>query len=188
MDGRRLSTQHSPNIVASPTCPCLLLYLLTPFSKLPLTTRQWNPPMLSRDWKLRPTMPLTKENPVLPLPRPPMALTNPCLLGCIWETIVPMWSMRLGLKSLHNQRKIQENQEVTAATKEVLHHRLENMASDFYVIYCWWQLTSEVLDNTFSLDIWVIYFLKIISNINEIVVKCECDDRGHKEGCFCLIN
>jgi hypothetical protein len=49
MDGRRLSTRQSPNIVAGPTCPCLLLRLLTPLSKLPLTTRQCNPPMLARD-------------------------------------------------------------------------------------------------------------------------------------------
>jgi hypothetical protein len=38
MDGRRLSTRQSPNIVAGPTCPCMFLRLLTPLSKLPLTT------------------------------------------------------------------------------------------------------------------------------------------------------
>ena len=72
MDGRRLSTQQSPNIVADPTCIFLLLRRLTPFYKMPLTIRQWNPLMLARDWKMRPTMPLTKENPLLPLPHPQM--------------------------------------------------------------------------------------------------------------------
>jgi hypothetical protein len=48
MDGKRLSTQQSPNIVAGPTCPCPLLHLITRSSK-PLPTRQYNPPMLARD-------------------------------------------------------------------------------------------------------------------------------------------
>jgi hypothetical protein len=34
MDGKRLSTRQSPNIVAGPICPCLLLHLLTRLSKL----------------------------------------------------------------------------------------------------------------------------------------------------------
>jgi hypothetical protein len=40
MDGRILSTRQSPNIMAGPTCPCLLLRLLIPLSKMTLTTRQ----------------------------------------------------------------------------------------------------------------------------------------------------
>jgi hypothetical protein len=34
MDGKRLSTRQSPNIVAGPICPCLLLCLTTRLSKL----------------------------------------------------------------------------------------------------------------------------------------------------------
>jgi hypothetical protein len=48
-DGKRLSTRQSPNIVAGPICLYLLLHLTTRLSKLPLTTRQCNPPMLERD-------------------------------------------------------------------------------------------------------------------------------------------
>jgi hypothetical protein len=48
MDGMRLSTRQSPNIMSGPTCLCLLLRRLTPFPKLPLTIRQCNPPMLAR--------------------------------------------------------------------------------------------------------------------------------------------
>jgi hypothetical protein len=82
MDGKRLSTRQSPNIVVGLIYPCLLLRLLTPLSKL-LPTHQCSPLMLAKGLKPRPTMPLTKENPLLPLPHPPMALTNPCLPGCI---------------------------------------------------------------------------------------------------------
>jgi hypothetical protein len=57
---------------------------------------------------------------------------------------------------------------VTTTIKKRLHLKVENMVFEFYFIYCWWQLTSKFLDNMVSLDIWVIYFLEIISNINEI--------------------
>jgi hypothetical protein len=45
-----------------------------------------------------------------------------------------MLSMKLGLKDLQNQRKIQENQEVTTKIKEGLHHRVENKVSSFFII------------------------------------------------------
>jgi hypothetical protein len=45
-DGKRLSTRQSPNIVAGPIYPYLLLHLLTPLSKIPLPTHQCNPLML----------------------------------------------------------------------------------------------------------------------------------------------
>lgn len=144
MDGRRLSTRHSPNIVASPICPFLLLHLLTLFPKIPLTTHQYNPPMLARDWKMMPTMSLTKKNPLLPLPHPPMDLTNMCLPRCIWGTIVPTWSTRLGLRAQCIQRQIQENRRSTTKIKERLHRRVRNMVFDFYFVYYWWQLTSRI--------------------------------------------
>jgi len=106
--------------------------------------------MLARDWKLRPTMPLIKEKPLLPPPHPPMALTNLCLPECIWGTIVPTWLVKLGLKALHNQRQIQENQEVTTTIKEGLHHRLGNMDFEFLVLSIvddYW--LQELLDNMF---------------------------------------
>ena len=109
MDGRRLSTRQYSNIMVGPSCPCLLLHLLTAFSKILLRTHHWNPPMIARDWKMRPTMALIKEKPLLPLPHPPMTLTNLCLLGCNWGTIVPMWSMRLSLRALHNRRQIRKS-------------------------------------------------------------------------------
>jgi hypothetical protein len=62
--------------------------------------------------------------------------------------------MRLSLKALHDQRQIQENQEVVAETKEGLHHRLRNMAFEFYVIYCF--MTIDFMDlctTCFILDI-----------------------------------
>ena len=158
MDGRRLSTQQSPNIVAGPTCPCLLLRRLTPLSKMPLITRQCNPPMLARYWRLNPTMNLIKEKPPLPLPHPPMTLTNPCLLGCIWGMIVPTWSVRLGLKDLQSQRKIQESQEVTTTIKEGLHDRLRNMVFEFLLYLLFYDSWLEgSLDNMFILDIWVLF-------------------------------
>jgi hypothetical protein len=47
MDGKRLSTRQSPNIVAGPIYPYLLLRLLTPLSKLP-PTHQCSPLMLAK--------------------------------------------------------------------------------------------------------------------------------------------
>jgi len=49
MDGRRFSTQQSPNIMVGPTCISLLLCRLTPLPKFPLTTCKCNPPILERD-------------------------------------------------------------------------------------------------------------------------------------------
>jgi hypothetical protein len=46
MDGKRLSTRKSPNIMASPIYPYHLPHLLTPLSKLPLPTHQFSPLML----------------------------------------------------------------------------------------------------------------------------------------------
>jgi hypothetical protein len=61
--------------------------------------------------------------------------------------------MRLSLRALHNQRKIQENQEVTTTIKEGLLHRLGNMAFEFYVIYCFMTVDFMDLWNMFILDI-----------------------------------
>ena len=159
-DGKRLFTQQSPNIMAGPICLYLLPRLTIRLYKQPLPTHQFSPLVLAKGWKSRPTMPLTKEKPLLPLPHPPMSLINMCPPRWIWGTIVLMWSARLGLKAHHNQGKIQRDQKVIAATRERFHLRVENMDFKFYFIYCWWQLTSEVLDDMFSFDIWVIYFWK----------------------------
>jgi hypothetical protein len=138
--------------------PYLLLCLLTPLSQLP-PTHQCSPLMLEKGWKMRPTMPLTKETPLLFLPHPPMALTNPCLPGCIWWMIVPMWSWRLGLKAQRNQRKIQENRRVTTTIKEIFHLRVGNMAFEF--LFYLLLMTIDFRNfwtSCFILDIWVIVF------------------------------
>jgi hypothetical protein len=41
-----------------------------------------------------------------------------------------------------SSRQLQGNQEVTAASKEGLLHRLENMDFSFYVIYCFMKVDS----------------------------------------------
>jgi hypothetical protein len=46
MDGKRLSTQQSPNIMTGPICPYLLPRLLTRSPKLHLSTHQLSPLML----------------------------------------------------------------------------------------------------------------------------------------------
>jgi hypothetical protein len=49
MDGKRLSTRQSPNIVVGPICLyLLLLHLLTKLSKLPMHTHQYSLPMQAR--------------------------------------------------------------------------------------------------------------------------------------------
>ena len=48
IDGKRLSNQKYPNIVARPICPYLLPRLLTRFPKMHLSTRQFSPLMLAK--------------------------------------------------------------------------------------------------------------------------------------------
>jgi hypothetical protein len=47
-NGKRLSTQQSPNIVAGLTCLYLLLHMLIKLSKLPLSTHQYSLPMQAK--------------------------------------------------------------------------------------------------------------------------------------------
>ena len=118
-DGKRLSTQQSPNIVAGPICLYLLPRLSIKLSKLPLSTHRFSLPMRVKGWKSRPTMPLTKEKPLLPLPHPQMTLINLCPPTCIWEMIALMWLVKLGLKAPHNLKQIQKNQKVIAETRHL---------------------------------------------------------------------
>ena len=77
--------------------------------------------------------------------------------------------MRLGLKAQHSQRQIQKNRRAIAAIKERLHLRVGNMAFEF--LFYLWLMTVDF--KSFGQHVFFgymsnIYFLKIISNINEL--------------------
>jgi hypothetical protein len=52
---------------------------------------------------------------------------------------------------------------MTAATKEGLHHRLENIAFEFYVIYCF--MTVDFMDFGDHVLFWIYeYYFEMFSN------------------------
>jgi hypothetical protein len=80
---KRLFTQQSPNIVASPICLyLLLLHWLTQMSKFPLHTHLYSLPMQERDSKPKPTTCMIKEKLLFPPPLPQVIQPNPFHPAC----------------------------------------------------------------------------------------------------------
>jgi hypothetical protein len=92
--------------------------------------------------------------------------------------------VKLGLKALHSQRKIQENQEVIVAIKEGLHNRWEIWFFSFYYIYCFMTVDFRDLWTTCLFWICEYYFSNNFKFHEFKLPKSEYVDGRHKEVCF----